>query len=257
MFSVALLPLQFDPAGLQEDYRRIGTSEWTAHFNTAYFSGDWSGIPLHAKPGVRNPLLVNSEAVPYDATGVKDLYPHLHEVIEAFKCPLRAVRLLKLSAGSIIREHQDYDLGYENGEVRIHVPVLTNPQVEFYLDNKRVIMNPGECWYLDLQRPHRVHNRGTTDRIHLVVDCILNDWLRDIIGQGKPYEGNESSFEDFRLQVLANPELQAPLMDCATAEDLMARCLEMGEKQGFDFIASDVQAAMRIARETSIQKMIK
>ena len=54
--------------------------------------------------------------------------------------------------------------------------------MEFYVDDRRVIMEAGECWYLDLSRPHRVHNRGTTDRIHLVdVDDYqaMRDALRD------------------------------------------------------------------------------
>ena len=250
MHNAALLSLQFDPLGLQEDYSRIGTGEWVAHFNTHYFSGDWSGIPLHAQPNSRSPLLVGKEPSDYDPSGIKKLYPHLNTVIEAFQCPLRSVRLLKLSAGSIIREHQDYDLGYESGEVRIHVPVLTNPQVEFYLDNKRIVMNSGECWYLDLHRPHRVYNRGSTDRIHLVVDCVLNDWLRDIITNGKPYEGKESSFEDFRRIVMSDTALQAELRDALTNDELMSRCQQLGEKLGFNFIVPDVEAAFRIARES-------
>ena len=251
MHSAALLPLQFDAAGLQEDYRSIGTDEWLAHFNSAYFSGDWSGVALRSKAGSTNPILVKQEVADNDTSEIQALYPHLNEVIESFQCQLRSARLLKLSAGSIIREHQDYDLGYEQGEVRIHVPVQTNPQVEFYLDNKRIIMNPGECWYLDLHRPHRVHNRGTTDRIHLVIDCILNDWLRDIIAQGKPYDGKESSFEEFRRQVLSDPSLSAQLATIPNMKELTAKVLELGTQLGYDFIASDLEAAVRIARDSS------
>src|SRR3569623_1862849 len=205
MHSVARLPLNFDAQGLAEDYKKIGASEWGAHFNRDYFQGDWSGVSLHGKTSDINPLLVGSEANDYDASGVKERSPHLNAVIESFHCPLRSVRLLKLAEGSIIREHRDYDLGYEEGQIRIHEPVITNPQVEFYLENKRIIMIPGECWYLDLHLPHRVYNRGTTVRIHLVIDCVLNDWLRDLLASGEPFEGKESSFEDFRRLVLADP----------------------------------------------------
>ena len=83
--------------------------------------------------------------------------------------------------GSIIKEHKDFKLGFEDGEIRLHIPILTNPSVEFILDGARVLMNEGECWYLNLNLPHRVANRGTSDRIHLVVDCVLNDWLRELL----------------------------------------------------------------------------
>jgi hypothetical protein len=53
--------------------------------------------------------------------------------------------------------------------------------VEFVLNQVRVIMNEGECWYLNLNEPHHVTNRGAADRIHLVVDCVVNDWLRDLM----------------------------------------------------------------------------
>ncbi len=258
MLSAARLPLHYDPAGLQEDYARIGAAEWVAHFNTTYFQGDWSGVSLHGKAGGaggNNALLVGRDATDYDASGMQERCPHLHAVIQSFHCPLRAVRLLKLSVGSVIREHRDYDLGYDQGEVRIHVPVITNPQVEFYLNNKRIIMNPGECWYLDLNQPHRVYNRGSTDRIHLVIDCVLNDWLRDLIAQGIPYEGKESSFEDFRLRVLVDPALQQQLESIDDRQELMEKAAELGQALGYDFLLPDVEAAMRIARE-SLRKRI-
>lgn len=86
---------------------------------------------------------------------------------------------MKLGAGSEIKEHRDYDLDEENGIVRLHVPVVTNDNVEFYLNKKRVIMKAGECWYCRLSDPHSVHNRGTEDRVHMVLDMELNGWLKD------------------------------------------------------------------------------
>ena len=63
--------------------------------------------------------------------------------------------------------------------MRLHIPVITNPEMEFVLNLVRVVMNEGECWYLNVNQPHRVANRGATDRIHLVIDCVVNNWLRD------------------------------------------------------------------------------
>jgi hypothetical protein len=85
---------------------------------------------------------------------------------------------MKLAAGSIIKEHRDHDLSYEHGFMRLHIPVVTNPDVEFLLNGRRVVMNPGECWYLRLSDPHAVANRGREDRIHLVIDTEVNEWLR-------------------------------------------------------------------------------
>jgi hypothetical protein len=83
--------------------------------------------------------------------------------------------------GSVIKEHRDHELGFDDGEVRLHIPVITNPQVEFMLNQVRVVMNEGECWYLNVNQPHRVANHGMVDRIHLVIDCVVNDWLRELM----------------------------------------------------------------------------
>jgi hypothetical protein len=42
-------------------------------------------------------------------------------------------------------------------------------------------MNEGECWYLNVNFPHKVANRGATDRVHLVIDCAVDDWLRALV----------------------------------------------------------------------------
>lgn len=107
--------------------------------------------------------------------------PYLCELLATFHCPQQAVRLLRLKAGSAIKEHRDHELGFENGEIRLHLPVMTNPEVEFVLAVNRVVVSEGECWYLNFNLPHRVANCGATDRIHLIIDCVVNDWLRQLL----------------------------------------------------------------------------
>ena len=94
---------------------------------------------------------------------------------------------MKLAAGSIIKEHSDYDLCYEDGAVRFHIPVVTNPEIEFYLNNERIILNAGECWYLRLSDPHRVNNFSLEDRVHLVVDATVNDWITETFTKAAAY----------------------------------------------------------------------
>ena len=65
--------------------------------------------------------------------------------------------------------------------MRIHVPLSTGPGVEFLHDGERVDMAEGEAWYLDLNLRHSVVNRGEEPRIHLVIDCVVDDWLRSVL----------------------------------------------------------------------------
>jgi mannose-6-phosphate isomerase-like protein (cupin superfamily) len=259
MIHAAKLPLQFDAEGLKADLAGIGHDEWIAHFNKPCFEGNWSGVALRAAEGARKGIFPNLAARVHADTEIVARCPHLREVIAAFQCPLKSVRLLRLTAGSGIREHRDDGLGFEGGEVRIHVPVVTNPRVEFFLDGRRVVMNEGECWYLDLSLPHRVENRGTTDRIHLVIDCTLNDWLRKMIleaGEAPILEGALSGFERFRQMVFDDPALQTELRQTQDATDFTALALRLGGAHGCDFTAGDVDAALQAARRAQLMRWI-
>lgn len=175
------LPLYFDPARLADDLARIGPDEWTPHFNTAYYQGDWSGVALRSVRGAPMPLYPDPAAQgTFEDTEVLRRCPYFQAVLAAFQCPLESVRLLRLKAGSHIREHRDYMLGFQDGVLRIHVPITTNPEVDFLLEGQRIPMGVGEAWYLNFSLPHSVANRGDTDRVHLVIDGVVNDWVRRV-----------------------------------------------------------------------------
>ena len=176
------LALSFDAAGLQSDLRGILAGEFIPHFNKAYYEGDWSVVPLRSIGGRADHIYPDPTAThKFADTPLLDRCPHVRAALAEFRCELQAVRFLRLKAGSVVKEHTDYNLGYEDGEVRLHIPVETNPAVEFVLGGKRIMMHPGEVWYHNFNLPHRVANKGDTDRIHLVLDCFLNDWLRELI----------------------------------------------------------------------------
>jgi quercetin dioxygenase-like cupin family protein len=172
------LPLTFDVERLHADLARIGPEEWTPHFNTSYYDGLWSGVALRTTEGAHVPLYPDPSKSTYVDLPVLGRCPYIAEVLGAFHCPLQLVRLLKLDPGSNIKEHSDFNLSYEDGEVRVHIPIQTNPAVEFVVDGSPLPLGEGECWYINFNLPHRIHNRGNTARIHLVLDCVLNDWLR-------------------------------------------------------------------------------
>lgn len=177
------LPFQFDAAGLQSDVRKAGV-DWIEHFVKQNYEGDWSVIPLRGPMGAIHPIqMIFSSPAAKEFEDTPFLKPCLHfqKVVNAFKTDVTSVRLMKLGAGAVIKEHRDYDLDEENGIVRLHVPVITNEKVEFLLNHKMVTMKAGECWYLRLSDPHMVSNKGDTSRIHLVLDMHLNDWLKELL----------------------------------------------------------------------------
>lgn len=172
------MPLRFDPERLRSDLAAIDPGEWVPHFNTGGYEGDWSGVALRAVDGDAHAIYPDPTATDrYGDTLVLSRVPYLREVLAEFRCRLTSVRLLKLCAGSEILEHRDHRLSAQHGEARIHVPIVTNERVVFFLGGEPVPMAAGEAWYLDLELPHRVTNLSDEDRVHLVIDCIVDEWL--------------------------------------------------------------------------------
>jgi GNAT superfamily N-acetyltransferase/quercetin dioxygenase-like cupin family protein len=176
------LPLRYDVARLQADLARMVADEFVPHFNQAYYEGDWSAVSLRSVGGRAGHIYPDPTAKnAFADTPLLARCVYVREVLATLHCPLQAVRFLRLKPGSVIKEHRDHELGFEDGEVRLHIPVMTNPEVEFVLNQVRIVMKEGECWYLNVNQPHRVANHGAMDRIHLVVDCVVNDWLREVL----------------------------------------------------------------------------
>ena len=173
-----LLSPAFNAAELVEEARALPDDAWLPHFNSSYYEGDWSGVALRS-PGGRISLYPDPNARdPYRDTIYLERCPKLRESLPLLRTPISSVRFLRLGPGARIVEHRDYQIGVDYGEVRLHVPLETNSQVDFVLDGRRIEMRAGECWYVDVTRQHRVFNGGEAARIHLVVDCAFNDWLR-------------------------------------------------------------------------------
>jgi hypothetical protein len=172
------LNLIFDISQTQSELKRFEHSEWTPHFNTGYYSGNWNGLSLRSVGGKLGTLYPDPHShADYVDTPLLSEFPSVSAILHQFHCPILSVRFLRLESGAVIREHSDNALSYEDGEVRLHIPIATNPGVEFMSNGKKLDLHEGECWYINAGLPHSVVNKGSSDRIHLVFDCMVNDWL--------------------------------------------------------------------------------
>ena len=75
----------------------------------------------------------------------------------------------------------------EYGEARLHVPLCGADAMQFQVAGKPVPMRTGEVWYINADMQHEVINHGDQDRINLVIDCEVNNWLRSLIVSGDHY----------------------------------------------------------------------
>lgn len=178
------LPFSFDPERLAADLQALNGVAWISHFVAQNYEGDWSVIPLRGKAGATHPVMMiysDPSCREFADTPMLEACPYYRQVLASFAAPLQAVRLMRLAPGSVIKEHADNDLSFEGGTVRFHIPVMTNPYVEFHLNRQRVMLEAGSCWYLRLSDPHSVVNGGDADRVHMVVDATVNDWVEALL----------------------------------------------------------------------------
>jgi len=176
------LPLKFDAQSMQADLREILPQEWRPHFNKQYYEGEWKALALRSTTG-RNNQIYRAPDDLREAIETETLSRchYFRRVLDSFECPILAARLLGLGPGSRIREHEDFYIGPEYDQLRFHIPVVTDESVDFFVNHQKLVMNEGEAWYIDFSFPHRVENLSERTRVHLVIDCRINGWVRRMI----------------------------------------------------------------------------
>lgn len=245
-------PLRFDVARLQADLAQVREDEWFPHYNRGDYGGAWRGAALRSARGAAADL--GAQLQDGAAFALLARCPYFREVLAALPCPLKSARLLGLGPGAFIREHSDHALDYADGEIRIHVPVESNPDVEFYVDGERLLLEEGGCYYVNVNLPHRVNNRGATERIHLVIDAEVNEWVHGMFRQASE-EGwqiarcaaRARGFPEFRERVIQSAEWREELGRIGERGAMVARVVELGRAEGFEFTEADVEAGTRPA----------
>lgn len=176
------LPVQCDVAKLQADLNAFDEEDWILHYNKRDYEGDWHIIALKSEDGNKYKIASPYEVrEPTQYTEHIEKCPYIKEVLDSIPVEMTTVRLMRLRPGAVIKEHTDYNLSVDDKELRIHIPIVTNPQMEFYLDGESISLAEGDCWYINFNLMHSLRNGGTTPRTHLVIDCEVNDWLRGFI----------------------------------------------------------------------------
>jgi quercetin dioxygenase-like cupin family protein len=170
------LPFSFDVARLRRELDMLEGSQWIGHFNSGAYEGAWSCIPLRSVDG-RLDHIMPLENSAFRDTAVLEGCPYFREVIDRFECEKTSVRLMSLEAGGVIREHRDSGASLDDGVTRLHVPIRTSPHVKFRIDGEEVHFSAGDTWYLNASCLHGVENRGPAARVHLMIDCVTNEWL--------------------------------------------------------------------------------
>lgn len=195
-----ILPFKFDVNELKRDLEKCMQFDFLQHYVPTSYTGKDYILPLRSIGGkIDMPYATPNNTKGYHDTEVLAQCDYFKEVIDTFKCEKEAVRLMNLPPGAVVNTHIDYHCGYEDGFFRIHIPIVSNEDVHFTLNNETLIMRPGETWYANVNLPHGVKNGGKTNRVHMVIDGIRNDWSDEIfksVGYDFSKENIEEKYSD-------------------------------------------------------------
>lgn len=95
------------------------------------------------------------------------------------------VMLARMAPGGVIKPHRDANPAAKWPH-KIHVPLLTNEKVTFFVEGVGYHFAEGEAVEVNNMGVHAVANEGTTDRIHLIfeyydIDQPEPEWLGGLV----------------------------------------------------------------------------
>lgn len=133
-----------------------------------------------------------NESYALQDTEMRAAFPEVEDVVKLLGLGTQErIRFMRLApGGGELTRHTDQvepDAGVTDGTLmRIHLPIKTNPKVDFtvwdYRGQERTVnMKKGELWYLDIRKPHRAINGGDEERIHLVIDIGATNELKSLL----------------------------------------------------------------------------
>ena len=131
-------------------------------------------------------LPVSKEKFTGDIT--KDLLA-IREILIHIPAEFANVKYMRLKEGHSIKRHKK---NKDKKLIRIHIPLQTAEHVHFYLWDKDIEkhynLEKGKYYYVDVSKDHAIHNKSTTDMLHLVVDCYINPKLEDLLKQADEFD---------------------------------------------------------------------
>lgn len=207
-----ITPLRTDIPGFQisqsdladlEGWPHMVSRIWVDHYSSYNKRKSWYAVALRSFGGnlsfIEKPSEMSKawkashpEEMMWEVkdTPLYNALPGAREILDRIPAKLERVRLMRLSGGGELSRHSDitdHDAGTADGQImRLHLPIVTNPGVRFtswdlYNQPNEIHMSPGRWWYLDVRKPHRAINTQGAERIHLVVDAVANQTLREAI----------------------------------------------------------------------------
>ena len=138
--------------------------------------------------------------------GVLNYTPYFKEIFDSFNSEITGFRLLRRKAHTSYGLHNDKDMGVDIK--RFQIPIVTNDKSWLCVTDQDEIeegwteensytmedfgnrfkgkydsyqLETGVMYHFDVRKIHTLFNEGDTDRVTLLIDVKVNDWLLNYI----------------------------------------------------------------------------
>ena len=135
---------------------------------------------------VRGPLKMSQYYVlwdtgSYDYPCMKYLEPALVPLMRPILKKLQVedmgrVLIVNLKPSGHVTKHNDQGT-YADHYQRFHLVLKTNQWCSQTCGNQKQKFEVGEVWWFNHKKIHTADNVGTTDRVHIIFDCVPKDFL--------------------------------------------------------------------------------
>ena len=167
------LPIAFSAQTLAAEVQALPASAWEPH--PTGFPGNDAVLLVtpggELSQGIEGPMAPTEHLL---------RCPYIMQVMAELGGVWGRSRLMGLDPAAEVPAHVDVNY-YWRTHLRIHIPVVTNPEVIFTCGDDSVHMKAGECWVFDSFQWHDVQNFGKDKRVHLVLDTVGGEAIWDLL----------------------------------------------------------------------------
>jgi len=176
------LPYQFDAMRLAEEVNSLRSEAWMEH--PAKLKGNSALALVSRDAGDNDEFDGHMLCTPH-----LEKCDYIRQVMAGFGEVLGRSRLMQLAPGCEVSSHVDFNYHWYT-RVRIHIPVITNEDVQFYCGSDSIHMEAGQCWIFDSWRRHNVVNNGSAARVHLVIDAAGSSKFWQMVRQMEQFDND-------------------------------------------------------------------
>jgi hypothetical protein len=192
------LPLALDRAQLAQEGAQFSEADWTAH-STGILG--YHVIPLVSVGGTLNDDFAISGAM--QTTPFLERCPYLQQIIQILDIPVSRTYLMRLegTTETPVQINQNY---HRFRRLPIHIPLLTQPEVQFFCNDQAVHMAAGQAWVFNPFQRHWLVNPSAENCIHLVIETKGSVTLELLLSQVDRPSGVRANLQD--LKVVYQPD---------------------------------------------------